>query len=31
MHAPITKKFIDMDNVYDYKRVNDPNYSDLFD
>ena len=28
---PITKKFIDLDNLYDSKRNNDPLYSDLFD
>lgn len=30
-HQPITKKYIDMDNLYDQKRQNDRNYSDLFD
>jgi hypothetical protein len=27
---PISKKHIDMDNVYEKKRMNDPLYSDLF-
>mmetsp|Transcript_34953 Transcript_34953/g.33995 ORF Transcript_34953/g.33995 Transcript_34953/m.33995 type:complete len:238 (-) Transcript_34953:158-871(-) len=30
MHQPLTKRFIDMDNYYEQKRVNDPLYSDLF-
>ena len=28
---PIRKKVIDMDNLYDHKRMQDPMYSDLFD
>ncbi|CDW73714.1 UNKNOWN [Stylonychia lemnae] len=30
-HQPSSRKFIDYDNLYDQKRMNDPMYSDLFD
>ena len=28
---PVKKAMIDPDNIYNYKRVQDPLYSDLFD